>query len=173
MSRRAPLAAWAATIATAIGAATAVAPSTAAAAEPASPTTPARQAPQAGGVGQDGQSGQGGRLGQAARADAVAAGKQVYERCLACHALAYDRTGPRHCGLFGRRAGSVPGFAYSDAMRHSRIVWNEKTLNGFLADPVRSVPGTSMGYAGVKDPVERADLLAYLKQASRGPQCLR
>jgi cytochrome c len=93
------------------------------------------------------------------------AGKAVYERCLACHALAYDRTGPRHCGLFGRRAGSVPGFAYSDAMRRSRIVWDEKTLNLFLADPMKTVPGTSMGYAGVRDRRERADLIAYLKQA--------
>ncbi len=95
----------------------------------------------------------------------VAAGKVVYERCLACHALAYDRTGPRHCGLFGRRAGSVAGFPYSEAMRRSRIVWNEKTLNLFLADPLKTVPGTSMGYAGVKDGTERADLIAYLKQA--------
>lgn len=101
----------------------------------------------------------------AAPAASAAAGKAVYERCLACHALAYDRTGPRHCGLFGRRAGSVPGFAYSDAMRRSAIVWDAQTLNLFLADPLKTVPGTSMGYAGVKDPGERADLIAYLKQA--------
>jgi cytochrome c len=100
-----------------------------------------------------------------ARVGDAKAGKAVYERCLACHALAYDRTGPRHCGLFGRRAGSVPGFAYSEAMKRSRIVWDEKTLNLFLADPLKTVPGTSMGYAGVKDRQERADLIAYLKQA--------
>lgn len=101
----------------------------------------------------------------AAPAASVAAGKVVYERCLACHALAYDRTGPRHCGLFGRRAGTVEGFPYSDAMRRSRIVWNEKTLDLFLADPLKTVPGTSMGYAGIKEKAERADLIAYLKQA--------
>ncbi len=95
----------------------------------------------------------------------AAAGQAVYERCLACHALEYDRTGPRHCGLFGRRAGSVPGFAYSGAMQRSRIVWDEKTLDLFLADPMKTVPGTSMGYAGVKDRQERADLIAYLRQA--------
>jgi len=93
------------------------------------------------------------------------AGQAVYDRCLACHALEYDRTGPRHCGLFGRRAGSVPGFAYSEAMKRSRIVWDAKTLDLFLADPLKTVPGTSMGYAGVKDRQERADLIAYLKQA--------
>ncbi|HEX9195710.1 MAG TPA: cytochrome c family protein [Azonexus sp.] len=99
------------------------------------------------------------------------AGEAIYSRCLACHALAYDRTGPRHCGLFGRRAGSVKGFSYSDAMRHSNIVWNEATLDRFLANPLKMVPGTSMGYAGVKDDKERADLIAYLKWANASEQC--
>lgn len=101
----------------------------------------------------------------------VRAGEAVYARCLACHALGYDRTGPRHCGLFGRRAGSVKGFVYSDAMKRSKIVWNEKTLDLFLADPVKTIPGTAMGYAGVKDGKERADLIAYLKQANASPEC--
>jgi cytochrome c len=98
-------------------------------------------------------------------------GEEIYSRCLACHALAYDRTGPRHCGLFGRKAGSVPGFAYSEAMKHSKIVWNAKTLDRFIADPMKTVPGTAMGYAGVKDPRERADLIAYLEAANQGPEC--
>jgi cytochrome c len=99
------------------------------------------------------------------------AGAVIYERCLACHALAYDRAGPRHCGLFGRRAGSVKDFAYSDAMHRSKIVWNEKTLDRFLANPLKAVPGTAMGYAGVADPNERADLIAYLKQAGESTLC--
>lgn len=99
------------------------------------------------------------------------AGEAIYSRCLACHALAYDRTGPRHCGLFGRRAGSVAGFPYSDAMRHSNIVWNEATLNRFLANPTKTVPGTAMGYAGIKDDKERADLIAYLKWANTSELC--
>jgi cytochrome c len=94
-------------------------------------------------------------------------GEAVYSRCLACHALARDRVGPRHCGLFGRRAGSVPGFEYSRAMRDSGLVWSEDTLDRFLADPPRAVPGTTMGYAGVKDAGERRDLIAYLRQAGR------
>ena len=101
----------------------------------------------------------------------AAAGEAIYSRCVACHALAYDRTGPRHCGLFGRRAGSVAGFGYSDAMKRSTTVWNAKTLDRFLADPMAAVPGTSMGYAGVTDRKERADLIAYLEQAGRTPQC--
>lgn len=98
-------------------------------------------------------------------------GEVIYGRCLACHALAYDRTGPRHCGLFGRRAGSVEGYAYSAAMKRSRIVWNEKTLDHFLADPLKAVPGTAMGYAGVADSKERADLIAYLERANDSPGC--
>lgn len=100
-----------------------------------------------------------------------AAGKAVYDRCLACHALAYDRTGPRHCGLLGRRAGSVKDFAYSQAMKRSRIVWNEKALDRFLANPLAAVPGTSMGYAGVTDAAERANLIAWLRQANGSPEC--
>ena len=98
-------------------------------------------------------------------------GQAVYARCAACHSLAQDRTGPRHCGLFGRRAGSVAGFDYSAAMKRSGIVWNAKTLDRFLANPPKAVPGTSMTYAGVPDPAERAALIAYLKQASGGAEC--
>jgi cytochrome c len=106
-----------------------------------------------------------------ARSGDAKAGEAIYSRCLACHALAYDRTGPRHCGLVGRRAGSVKDFAYSDAMRRSNIVWNAKSLDHFLANPLAAVPGTSMGYAGIADPKERADLIAYLEQANASETC--
>ena len=99
-----------------------------------------------------------------------ARGAAIYERCVACHAIGYDRTGPRHCGLIGRKAGSVKGFAYSEAMKHSGLVWNARTLDRFLAAPLKAVPGTSMGYAGIADAGERRDLIAYL--ASAGP-CAR
>ncbi len=98
-------------------------------------------------------------------------GEAIYSRCGACHALAYDRTGPRHCGLIGRKAGTVPGFAYSDAMRRSGIVWNEQTLDRFLANPVAAVPGTSMGYAGIADARERSDLIAFLVRADASSAC--
>jgi cytochrome c len=100
-------------------------------------------------------------------------GEQVYARCQACHALAADRVGPHHCGLFGRLAGSVPGFDYSEAMKKSRIVWNDATLDRFLAMPLAVVPGSAMTYAGIADPAERADLIAYLKQANGTPACAR
>lgn len=98
--------------------------------------------------------------------DDVQRGEQIYGRCLACHALERNRTGPKHCGLFGRRAGSVPGFEYSKAMRRSGIVWDEATLDAFLSHPMRAVPGTTMGYAGIESPQERSDLIAYLRSAS-------
>ena len=108
----------------------------------------------------------------AAAADAQR-GEQVYSRCLACHALAYDRVGPRHCGLFGRRAGSVPGFDYSPAMKNSNLTWNDKTLERFLAKPLAVVPGTTMTYDGVADAKDRSDLIAYLKRASTLPECAK
>ncbi|HYD59992.1 MAG TPA: cytochrome c family protein [Noviherbaspirillum sp.] len=103
----------------------------------------------------------------------IKAGEAVYARCLACHSLQHDRTGPRHCGLFGRRAGSVPGFDYSDAMKHSKIVWDEKSLDRFLTAPMKVVPGTSMGYAGIEDRQERADLIAYLRDAGTKQPCAK
>lgn len=103
--------------------------------------------------------------------NAYARGARVYERCAACHALETDRTGPRHCGLFGRRAGSVPGFPYSPAMRRAGFVWNEKTLDRFLRSPVTAVPGTSMGYDGVKDDAERQDLIVFLREVNHTERC--
>lgn len=99
------------------------------------------------------------------------AGEAIYSRCAGCHSLDYDRAGPRHCGLLGRRAGTVPGFDYSEPMKRSGIVWDKATLDRFLADPLKSVPGTAMGYAGIMDPQERADLIVYLERAGRGPPC--
>ena len=95
----------------------------------------------------------------------TAHGAEVYERCAACHSLERDRTGPRHCGLLGRKAGSVPGFEYSESMSRSGIVWTPQTLDRFLEAPTRVVPGTSMGYAGVSDPGDRRDLIAWLAAA--------
>jgi cytochrome c len=96
-------------------------------------------------------------------------GVEIYQRCLACHSFEYNRSGPRHCGLFGRQAGTLPGYAYSKAMKTSGITWDERSLDRFLENPLKILPGTKMAYAGVKDPQERADLIAYLKQATRDP----
>jgi cytochrome c len=99
------------------------------------------------------------------------AGEAVYARCMGCHALEYNRTGPKHCGVLGRRAGSAPGYEYSGAMKHSKIIWTERSLDRFLAAPTKVVPGTTMTYAGVPDAKDRADLITYLKQESAAPKC--
>ena len=101
----------------------------------------------------------------------ISRGERLYERCAACHSLERDRTGPRHCGLVGRKAGTVPGFAYTEAMRDSGIVWDAKSLDRFLAAPLAAVPGTSMGYAGIPDAGERRDLIAFLEQAGGSRDC--
>lgn len=113
-----------------------------------------------------------------ARTNALAAptgnatrGIEIYTRCQACHALEYNRTGPKHCGVVGRKSGSVPGFDYSSAMKQAKLTWDEKTLDRFLADPLKLVPGTTMTYAGIPDPQERADLIAFLRDAGKSPAC--
>ena len=98
-------------------------------------------------------------------------GEAIYARCQACHAIGFDRVGPRHCGLLGRRAGSVPDYGYSAALKRSAIVWDEKSLDRFLAAPMKAVPGTSMTYAGIPDRQERADLIAYLRHVDQTPAC--
>lgn len=100
-------------------------------------------------------------------------GQEVYGRCLGCHAIEQHRTGPAHCGLFGRRAGTAPGYThYSPALRASGIVWDDGSLARFLADPMTAVPGTTMTYLGVTDAGDRAALLAWLKQSTRpGAAC--
>ena len=106
-------------------------------------------------------------VGAASAAGNPQAGEKIYERCAGCHSLGQDRAGPRHCGLIGRRAGTVAGFDYSPAMKRSGLVWDKATLDRFLADPMNVVPGTAMGYAGIDDKQERTDLIAYLEAAGK------
>ena len=98
-------------------------------------------------------------------------GKKVYQKCQACHSLKRDRTGPRHCGLMGRKAGSLKGYQYSEAMRNSDIVWDEESLDAFLESPFRTIPGTVMGYGGVWDEQDRKDLIAYLVDINSSAYC--
>jgi cytochrome c len=101
-----------------------------------------------------------------------ARGEKIYDRCMACHSLDRDRTGPHHRGVVGRRVASVSGFNYSPAMRKAGkagMVWDEATLDKFLENPTKFMPGTHMTYAGIKNAQERADVIAYLKQARTDP----
>lgn len=90
------------------------------------------------------------------------AGERIYDRCIGCHSPERNRTGPLHCSLLGRVSGTTPGYAYSDAMKNSNIVWTVETLDAFLQAPMDYVTGTSMGFAGITDSQERLDLIAWL-----------
>ena len=101
----------------------------------------------------------------ATAADA-AHGQELYEsRCGGCHSLDSNRVGPAHRGVFGRKAGTAPGFSYSPAVKNSGVVWEEKTLNAWLTDPQALIPGQRMNFR-VATAEDRADIIAYLRQQS-------
>jgi cytochrome c len=106
----------------------------------------------------------------AAHAADAERGKEVFARCKICHTIekgGEKLIGPNLHGVFGRKAGTMPDFAYSAAMRHSGIVWNEETLSRFLRNPRAALPGNRMGFPGVKNAEDLDSLLLYLKQAAR------
>lgn len=104
-----------------------------------------------------------------ATADA-AQGKRLYLQCRACHSLeagGANKVGPNLHGFLGNTAGHAEGFAYSDALRESEVVWTPEMLDEWLARPSDFLPGNRMIFAGVSDPADRADLILYLQQATR------
>jgi cytochrome c len=102
----------------------------------------------------------------AARAQDVDAGKKVFNQCRACHVLdkTTNRVGPHLGGVNGRKAGSVEGFSYSDAMKNSGITWDEESLAKYLKDPKGFIVGNKMAFAGVKKDDDLKNLIAYLKE---------
>ena len=99
-------------------------------------------------------------------------GAQAFRTCIACHTLEPGRnlTGPSLANLFGRKAGTVPNFLrYSEALKRSGVVWNEQTLDAWLKDPAKYMPGNDMSFPGIKDDKARRDLIAYLKVADAKP----
>jgi cytochrome c len=104
------------------------------------------------------------QLGDAAR------GQQNFRACAPCHSLEPDRnmTGPSLANLWGRKAGSLPSFErYSEALKASGIIWDDRSLDGWLTDPDGMVPDNEMPFNGIKDTRVRADLLAFLKDATK------
>jgi nitrite reductase (NO-forming) len=92
------------------------------------------------------------------------AGRQVYRKCQACHSMEPGKNilGPSLAGVMGRKAGAVEGFNYSPALKQSGITWDAKTLDAYLKDPAKTVPGNRMPFPGLKTDHDRADVIAYL-----------
>ncbi len=99
-------------------------------------------------------------------------GKVLFLQCRACHSLesgGANKVGPNLHGVFGRKAGLAPGFAYSDAVSQANIVWSAETLNDWLARPSDFLPGNRMVFVGIRKPEDRANLIAYLKRETGAP----
>lgn len=97
-------------------------------------------------------------------------GAAELQKCKICHSLdkgGANRVGPNLYDVFGRKAGTVPGFAYSDVIKNSDIVWTDDTLAKFLRDPKEALPGNRMSFPGINDDAELRALLQNLKQATQ------
>jgi cytochrome c len=110
-----------------------------------------------------------------AYAQDAAAGEKVFLQCRSCHQVgptAKNQIGPVLNGLFGRTAGHVEGYSYSDANKKSGLTWDEATFRDYIKDPKAKVPGTKMIYAGLKDEKRVGDLIAYLHTFDTAPVSL-
>ena len=107
-----------------------------------------------------------------AGAQDVAAGETVFAVCKACHQVgnnAKNAIGPTLNGLFGRRAGVVTGYRYSDANRKSDIVWSDVAFSEYIKEPRTKIPGTKKVFAGIKDDQKIKDLIAFLHTFDTAP----
>lgn len=105
-------------------------------------------------------------VGQASAQDADA-GLRVFNQCRACHQVgetAKNGVGPTLNGLFGRAAGTVAGYSYTQANKDSGITWDDAVFAEYIRNPKGRIPGTKMAYAGLRDDKQIADLTAYLRQ---------
>ena len=94
----------------------------------------------------------------------AAAGKKVFNKCMACHDAVNDKSkvGPSLHNVVGRKAGTFEGFKYSDAMKKADVTWSNETLDKYLTDPKGFVPGNRMSFAGVKKEADRKAVIDYL-----------
>ena len=95
----------------------------------------------------------------------LANGQSKFALCSTCHTLVQggpNMTGPNLHGVFGRKAGSAPGFNYSDVLKATGWTWDAAHLDTWITDPKVAAPGTKMTFAGLKDPKDRTDVIAYV-----------
>ena len=109
-------------------------------------------------------------MAQTAQAQDVAAGENLFKKCLPCHSIgegAKNKVGPELNGIDGRHSGTAPGYNYSDANKNSGITWNEKEFLDYIKDPRAKIKGTKMIFPGIKNETEAKNLWAYLASSGR------
>jgi cytochrome c len=102
-----------------------------------------------------------------ALAQDAAAGKTIFNKCMACHAIgegAQNKVGPQLNGLDGRKSGTAPDYSYSEANKNSGITWNEAQFKEYIKEPKTKIPGTKMSFAGIKNEKDVDDLWAFVSQ---------
>ena len=100
-------------------------------------------------------------------AQSAEAGERVYAQCRACHQIgegAKNLVGPQLNGIMGRKTGTVEGYNYTEANKSANITWDVKSFGEYIVDPRGKIPGTKMAFAGIKNPQQVEDLIAYLRQ---------
>lgn len=101
-----------------------------------------------------------------AAATTAAGGKPAaFAQCAACHAVEPGKhgVGPSLAGVYGTKSGDIAGYAFSEAMKSANLTWDDATLDQYLTNPMKMVPGTKMTYAGLADPAQRKAVIEYLK----------
>jgi cytochrome c len=97
-------------------------------------------------------------------------GKRQFAPCTSCHTVEDGeptKIGPNLHGVFGRKAGSKADFSYSEALKASGITWDAATIDTWITKPAALVPGTKMAFPGISNPAVRANVIAYLEQATK------